>query len=778
MQPAERDEQSRSNGHDWRLVPVAAAAWAASWIATAGWRPESGPLGALVVGLALIALVAARLGRLWTCLVVVVFAVTCLTSGWQSWQRHNSPVAELARDRAIGTVRVQLLAEPQLSSGTTVARAELVHVEARGRRISASVPVVVLATGTPGAQLLDAEVGAQYIATVRLGAPRPEEAVAAVLSLRSLRDVVRRPSLLDASATAMRRGLRDAVAHSPPSQAALVPSLVVGDTSGVDDDMRHRFQVTGLTHLMAVSGANLTLMLSVVLTAVRAVGLRGWAVRLAAVGGVAAFVVVCGQEPSVLRATAMGLVALAAIGVGTGRRSVRALSVAVLALLWLDPWLGRSVGFGLSVFACAGIVLLGPPLVGAMTRWAPRWAAEAVAVPLSAQMATQPLVTLISDQVSVVGVITNALAGPFVGPTTVLGLAAAMLCWIPVLAAGPGWLAGWCAQPIIWLAEAGSSLPTPAWEWQARPAAVAVVVVAVAALVMLLPTLLRTPLGALLVAAVLILACLVRPAPPGWPGPWSAVFCDVDQGDATVLRAGEGAAVLVDAGPDVKATADCLAGLGVTSVPLLILTHWHADHTGGAAAVIARYRPALILTRAGPPPPWLGEAAGAVGAEVRPARPGEDLNVGEVRWRTASVWEPAGGAVPEAEGEGVAENDASVVGVVSVRGLTLLLAGDTEPAGQAAALRSARLHGVPLAAHVLKMPHHGSSRQEPRLFAETGATLAVASAGLDNDYGHPAQVTVRLAQDHGMRVLRTDQHGAIAVALDGDRLVARTWRGE
>ena len=87
-----------------------------------------------------------------------------------------------------------------------------------------------------------------------------------------------------------------------------------------------------------------------------------------------------------LRATAMGLVALAAVGVASGRRSVRALSVAVLALTWIDPWLARSVGFALSVAACMGIVLLGPPLVRAMTRWVPRWGAEAVAVPLAAQL--------------------------------------------------------------------------------------------------------------------------------------------------------------------------------------------------------------------------------------------------------------------------------------------------------------------------------------------------------------------------------------------------------
>lgn len=777
MQVRDEGGQPGVAGQDWRLVPLAAAAWGASWIATAGWRPDPGPLLAMVVGLGLIALVALRLGRMWTCMVVVVFTVTGLTSGVQAWQRHGSSVAAFAEAGAAGTVRIRILAEPQQASGAVVARAQLVWVEARGRRVEAAVPVVVLASGRNGTALGASVPGAEYLARVRMGEPRPDDSAAAVLSLRELLDMVRAPHPLTAGATAMRQGLREAVAHSPPRQAALVPSLVVGDTSGVNDEMRDQFQATGLTHLMAVSGANLTLMLGVVLAAVRAAGLRGWWVRGAAVGGVAAFVLVCGQEPSVLRATAMGLVALAAVGVGTGGRSLRALSLAILALTWLDPWLARSAGFALSVTACAGIVLLGPHLVRALTRWAPRWAAEAIAVPLAAQLATQPIVTGISDQVSVVGVITNALAGPFVGPTTVLGLAAALLCWVPALAAGPGWLAGWCAQPILWLAEGGAALPSAAWEWEASTGGVVVVMLAVTALAMLLPGLLRTPLGAASVVTVLVAACLVRPSPLGWPGEWGAVFCDVGQGDATVFAAQAGAAVLVDAGPDPRGTVACLSALGVTRVPLLVLTHWHADHTGGAREVIRRFRPEQILTRAGVQPPWLLSVSREVGAEVRSARPGEQLSVGDVVWRTVSAWERAAGLEPEGEGEGSAENDASVVGIVAVRGLRVLVAGDVEPAGQSVALRSAADHGIAMQVHVLKLPHHGSARQEPRFFAATGAALAVASSGEDNDHGHPAQATVRLAAEQGMELARTDQDGSVAVGLEGATLVVRRWRG-
>ena len=491
----------------------------------------------------------------------------------------------------------------------------------------------------------------------------------------------------------------------------------------------------------------------------------------------AGFVLVCGQEPSVLRAAAMGTIALAATGAGRGRRSLRSLSVAVLVLCWLDPWLSRSAGFSLSVAACVGILLVAPTFRAAVALWAPGWLADALAVSLAAQLATQPIVTGLSGQVSLVGVAANVLAAPFVGPTTVLGLAAALTSAVAApLAAVLGWLAGWTAQPIVWIARLGARLPGATWRWEATAPGLLAVTLLVVGVGVLLARWLRHPVGGLLLAGVVMLAGVVRPVVPGWPGPWQAVFCDVGQGDATLLRAGPGAAVLVDTGPDPAGVSACLGDLGIRRVPLLVLTHYHADHTGGTAAVLGRVRPELVLVRDGPAPDWLLVAAREVGAEVRSAVPGEEVRVGEVTWTTVAVGAaPRQPGSPE-DGEGSAENDASVVGVAEVAGLRVLLPGDLEPPGQAAALRSAARLGIGLEVHVLKLPHHGSARQEPRLFAATGAALAVASAGEDNDYGHPAEAALRLARDSGMAMARTDQQGSVAVTLADDALSVRPQR--
>ena len=105
-----------------------------------------------------------------------------------------------------------------------------------------------------------------------------------------------------------------------------------------------------------------------------------------------------------LRAAAMGSVALVGLGSRGRDTGIRALGVAVLVLLLLDPWLALSVGFALSALATAGILFLGPPFRDALATWLPRWAAEALAVPFAAQLACTPVVAAISGQVSLVAV--------------------------------------------------------------------------------------------------------------------------------------------------------------------------------------------------------------------------------------------------------------------------------------------------------------------------------------------------------------------------------------
>ena len=109
--------------HDWRLVPLAVATWAAAWIGVSGWQPGREAVIACFVGLSLLGIVALRARRHWTAMLIAVFTLTLLMSGLQSWQRHHSAVAELSAEKAIGTVEDPIGevvgAEPSTSGGST-----------------------------------------------------------------------------------------------------------------------------------------------------------------------------------------------------------------------------------------------------------------------------------------------------------------------------------------------------------------------------------------------------------------------------------------------------------------------------------------------------------------------------------------------------------------------------------------------------------------------------------------------------------------------------------
>ncbi len=505
---------------------------------------------------------------------------------------------------------------------------------------------MLFVSGTSTTVWRSSPVGTQWLVEGRLQPPDPGSGLAAQVQVR--RAVVAGPAgpglrLVER----VRAGLRSAVAGRDPDVRALVPSLVLGDTSALPTDLVDAFKTTGLTHLTAVSGANLTLLLAFLLLAARWLGVRGWWLRGVALLGVAVFVALCRTEPSVLRAAAMGLVALAALGLGQGRAGLRNLSVATLVLLLLDPYLSRSYGFALSVLASAGIIWWGSRWVRVLRGWLPLPLAEAVAVPLAAQLATTPVIAQLSGTVSVVGLLANALAGPFVGPATVLGFATAGASLVsPPLATLLGFGASWSAQPIVWIGRLCSRLPGAAASWPTSALTIALLTGAALLVGALMARILARRWLSLLLA-VILLAVLVRPPDqPGWPpAGWVMVACDVGQGDGLVVSLGTGRAMVVDTGPDPPAMQRCLDGLRITDVPLLVLTHFHADHVDGLSAVLAHRRVGRIWVSPLPAPiggvALVRSLAGAANVPIETPPVGSAGRLGPMTW---TVLGPVGGA--------------------------------------------------------------------------------------------------------------------------------------
>ncbi len=263
--------------------------------------------------------------------------------------------------------------------------------------------------------------------TARIGRPTRRDLTVAVLSVTGQPSMGRAGAVQRAAHTVRSRFAAAVREVLPGEQAAMLPALVLGDTSAVTAETGHEFRAAGMTHLTAVSGANVTIVCGAVLFSARVIGPRA-AVLLAAVA-LLAFVIVVQPTASVLRAAVMAAIALAGIVSSRRRQAIPALCTSVLVLLAVAPQLAVDVGFALSVLATAALVVIAP--VGARRlagRGWPKPLADAVAVACAAHVVTAPLIAGISGRVSLVAVVANLAAAVAVAPITVLGSAAAALC--------------------------------------------------------------------------------------------------------------------------------------------------------------------------------------------------------------------------------------------------------------------------------------------------------------------------------------------------------------
>lgn len=552
---------------------------------------------------------------------------------------------------------------------------------------------------------------------------------------------------------------------------ALVAGLTIGERSLISEDLEVMMRDLSLTHLVAVSGANLAIVMGVVYLLAAALSLPRNLRFAVALAVMAVYVLLVGPESSVIRAAVMATMVAIGLWLGKGSPPINALGLAVLILLAVDPALARDFGFALSVLATAGLLILAPVWYEALATHMPRWLAAGIAATTAAQLYTLPVLLLLQPSLPLYSVLANLLVEPAVAPITILGILAVMAATAMPTIAGPiGFLASVPAAWVELIAIQLGQLPMRRLHFVSGVSGVLLVgVITALVTAIFLPKLsrYRKPLGGALLVTIALAASwsltdVVRFQT--FAGNWQILACDVGQGDAVLIRSA-GRVALIDVGNDRAKLSECLRAAGVEQIDLLVLTHFDIDHVGAVQEVAAMTSLALVsgFEDDRPAVERVRSSLDSSNVQIETGYRGLAGNLGDARWLILSPSKSAK--------EAKDSNDASLVVLIDLGQLQFLGLGDLGEAGQQRLLREHPGLLNQLASRVLvtKVAHHGSKDQSKDFMVQLRSDVALISVG-PNDYGHPTQAALQIATQSGAKILRTDQHGSVAVSWERDEI--------
>lgn len=588
----------------------------------------------------------------------------------------------------------------------------------------------------------------------------------------------------------------------PEPAAGLAQGILLGVDDGIAPELYDLFNLTGTSHVIVISGSNISLVAGLLAAAAaRVVGKRFALVIVLA--GLTGYVGLVGADPAVVRAGLMGALAVLALHLGRQSQALTSLAAAVFVMTLINPLDLGNVGFQLSALATLGLILFVPPLHAAAGGWLegrlPAVRArqvlgllnDALLITLAANVITLPLIVYTFHRLPIVSLLANMLILPVQPPIMLWGGAALLLGLVPALlplarlVAFVPWLCLTYTVAVVRWASAlpGASLALP-------PLATSWLVAAYGLMFglfwwsqqprgqrrrWLFAIVDRLPAKALVVG-LLTATILVWLAVGQLPdGRLRVTFLDVGQGDAILIQTPRGNQVLIDGGPDPGVL---LAELGAAmpfwdhDLDLVVNTHTDADHLAGLVPLFERYRAGHVFNNgfaatSATFAQWQANLAQA-GVPVVRAQTGGRVRVDDGVWLDVLS--------PDAQlfsGTDADSNNNSVVLRLSYGRFSVLLTGDAEAVVEETLVRDGRW----LQATVLKVPHHGSLTSSTAGFvAAVRPQLAVIEVGVDNEFGHPKPEILDRYRASGIPVLRTDQQGTITLSSDGVRFWVETER--
>lgn len=577
---------------------------------------------------------------------------------------------------------------------------------------------------------------------------------------------------------AWRRQALEAIGQQGGSGCEVLQALVCGYRVPIQESgLYEQFKAVGLAHIVAVSGAHLSIVSMLV-----ALGLRALRVPFKVSGALMGlfllgYVLFAGVPVSALRAALMAASGVVALMAGRRGSALSALGLCLVVFIGLSPFCALSVSFALSAASTLGIVLFAP-LIASWVPAASRPVREYLVGPLAmtgaAGVAVLPYGAALFSQVPLLG----PVAGAATAPLFALGCTTAFACVVGALAVPPASgallaVAQLAVAPLQAVVGALARLPATCLPADVEAAPMVLLSLATGAVLWAWwPRMTaRGAAGAASVVAILLAAALVV------PGAWwrdEIVMLDVGQGDALLIRS-QGRSLLVDTGNQDARLKEALARQGVRHLDAVAVTHGDDDHCGSLDALrtVAVVDSALVaadtLACGCSSCEGLLEALGTcTGQPARGMRPGDTVVCG--RFALTVVWPRAfvdGGGNTDSlcllcqwdgNGDGAFEWSA-------------LLCGDAEAEELSAMAKMLPASGV----DVLKVGHHGSRESlNAQVMERLRPAVALVSAGKGNRYGHPSVEACSLLEEAGCEVRRTDREGDVAVVLSMEKLAVRS----
>jgi len=552
----------------------------------------------------------------------------------------------------------------------------------------------------------------------------------------------------------------------PPEEASILLGMLLGGRAGMEDEQYLDFQKTGIIHLFSVGGLHVAFLLLLVEWLYT---LFGTSRRIKLASGVAVLVIyatMIGWPAPVVRSVIMAILCMVAYYSGRESNMLNFLAMAGIVLLLIDPHNLFSLSFQLTFMATWGLVYLFPLLRKC-------WLSDSrykdlLLLPLAAELAVLPLVAYHFNLFSPVSIITNIFITYLAGGAVILGFCSFLLApLLPSLALLALFPAGMCIEAILFIVGKLQVIPGAYW-WVASPA-VALLIIYYGALGLLCQGLKNKCRRHSLLGFTLLLLFIVRlllPAGLFERGYLEVVFIDVGQGDAILVKTPGGRFLLVDGGGShlfdvgTKIVLPYLHHRGIRHLDMIINTHPDIDHVQGLDSVAREMEfdylgiPASLQTRH--EYQALKEVAASNGAWLVPLSGGQEL-----------VWEE-GLEIrilhPEpGDYEGGDTNGQSVVLELRYQDFRALLCGDVPFLALSQFMDEAESPAT-----LVKIPHHGSKGSwSKEFYAQLKPRLAVISVGEDNSFGHPAALVINGLEQAGIKIMRTDQDGAVIVKSDG-----------